>query len=352
MWKLDPPTTELIKWHETTLLEGLYKRIKNKNDESGVTLLDEVAQHILIPLNPDGTEDKSILRQLLILPPIELHELCENIMSQLIIDYDENEFESFLKAKAKKNRDKSETAIYNKYNPILSKLCKVFDYEGQISSQKSRSYKLTLAQGFNTCTYCNRQYVITVGGTNDASRIARPELDHWYSKELFPLMSLNIYNLIPSCSICNSTAKGNIIFRLSTHIHPYLFSKDEPDFKFRYKLTPDFKWTVVLDKLDDVKEQNMVTAFKLDKLYHYHGELEVKDILLFKYQNSNSYLEFLLKDLLSKYQYSKQDIYRMVFCSEFDKSNNLNRPFSKLKRDILIQLGVIKEDGTEIRFLE
>ena len=102
MWKLDPPTTELIKWHETTLLEGLYKRIKNKNDESGVTLLDEVAQHILIPLNPDGTEDKSILRQLLILPPIELHELCENIMSQLIIDYDENEFESFLKAKAKK----------------------------------------------------------------------------------------------------------------------------------------------------------------------------------------------------------------------------------------------------------
>ena len=352
MWKLYAPTPQLTQWYVNTLLEGLCDRIKHKTDKNGVVLLDAATQQVLIPLNQDGTDDKSNLRQLLILPPIELHELCENLMSQLIIDYDENELESFLEAKAKRSRNVSETAIYNKYNPILSPLCKVFDYEGQISSQKSRSYKLTLAQGYNTCTYCNRQYVFTVGGTNDASRIARPELDHWFSKELFPLMSLNIYNLIPSCSICNSTAKGNTIFRLSTHIHPYLFSKDEPDFRFRYKLTSDHKWTIVLDKLDDVKEQNMVTAFKLDKLYHYHGELEVKDILLFKYQNSNSYLEFLLKDLLSKYQYSKQDIYRMVFCSELDKSNNLNRPFSKLKRDILIQLGIIKEDGSGFRFVD
>lgn len=352
MWKLHSPTPELIQWYEMTLLEGLYTRIKNKRDENGNVLLDETTQQVLIPLNPHGEEDTSILRQLLILPPNDLHELCDKLMSRIIVNYDENEFESFLRAKAIKRRNRLETALYNKYNTILFKLCKVFDYEGQISSNKYRSYKLSLEQGFNTCTYCNRQYVITVGGTNDASRIARPELDHWYSKELFPLMSLNIYNLIPSCSICNSSAKGNTIFRLSTHIHPYLFSKDEPDFKFRYKLTPEHNWTIVLDKLDDVKEQNMVEAFKLDKLYYYHGELEVKDILLFKYQNSDSYLKFLLHDLLSHYHYSKQDIYRMIFCSELDKSNNLNRPFSKLKRDILIQLGVIEEDDSGIRFLE
>lgn len=353
MWKLHAPSSKLLEWYETKMLKGLHNRIKSKADKEGNLLLDEHTRRILIPLKPDGTDDNSILEKLLISPPDELHKLSDDLMSQIIHDYDDGEFESFLKAKAKhfKNRNDSEKAIYKKYNDILLKLRTVFDYDGQISSNKSRAYKLTLEQGYNTCTYCNRQYVMTVGGINDASRITRPELDHWYSKELFPLMSLSIYNLIPSCSICNSSVKGNTIFRTSTHVHPYLETKDEPAFSFRYKLTSDHKWTVVLDNLNQ-KEKNMVDAFKLGDLYSYHGELEVKDILLFRYQNSDTYLQFLLQDLLHNYPYSIQDIYRMMFGSELELSNNLNRPFSKLKRDILIQLGIIEKDGSEFRFVE
>lgn len=351
MWKLHAPSSDLVDWYKRKLVKGLNDRIKNKTDKEGNLLLDEHTQRILIPLKPDGTDDNSILEKLLALPPDQLHKLSDDLMSQIIPGYDEGEFESFLKAKASNNRNDSANAIFNKYNSTLSNLRKVFDYDGQISSNKSRAYKLTLEQGHHTCTYCNRQYVITVGGANDDSRITRPELDHWYSKELFPLMSLSIYNLIPSCSICNSSIKGNTIFRTSTHVHPYLETKDEPAFSFRYKLTSDHKWTVVLDNLNQ-KEKNMVDAFKLEDLYSYHGELEVKDILLFKYQNSDSYLKILLTDLLAHYGYSKQEIYRMMFGAELDKSNNLNRPFSKLKRDILIQLGIIEKDGTGFRFVE
>ncbi|MBD5339344.1 MAG: hypothetical protein HDR98_09555 [Bacteroides sp.] len=355
MWKLRAPSEQLLKWYEKKLLEGLSTRIKSNQDENDNILLDERIQRILIPHNPDGSDDTSILKLLLTLPPKELHELSDHLMKQIIVNYDEGELESFLEAKRKRedNRDEDEKIIYNKYNSTLSKLRKVFDYDGQISSNKSRAYKLTFDQGYNTCTYCNRQYVITVGGTNDVSRIARPELDHWYSKELFPLMSLSIYNLIPSCSICNSSVKGNSIFRLSTHIHPYVESNDDPDFTFRYKLDSgaESKWTVVLDTASP-QAQNMIDAFKLDKLYSFHGELEVKDILLFNYQNSDTYLKFLLQDLLSHYHYSKQDIYRMIFGAELDLSANLNRPFSKLKRDVLIQLGIIEKDGDGFRFVE
>lgn len=95
-------------------------------------------------------------------------------------------------------------------------------------------------------------------------------------------MSLNIYNLIPCCSICNSSIKGNTLFSLDTHVHPYLDSTpEEPDFQFNYKLEKDLTYSVICVNIAGIKEQNMLKAFEIEKLYEYHGELEVKDILLF-----------------------------------------------------------------------
>lgn len=347
MWKLHAPSSKLITWYKNKMLDSLYNRIRQVGDDG--PLLEERIQQILAPIDANGNKDLSILEHLLISKPEELHELCDRLMTQIIPGYDESEFENYLNAKKKKNRSDVEQRLYDKYFDTLNRLLQAFDYTNQLSSNKSRSYKLTMEQGHNTCTYCNRQYVITIGGSNDDSRVARPELDHWYSKELFPLMSLSIYNLIPSCSICNSSIKGNAIFSLSTHIHPYLDSTpDEPTFKFRYKLNSDKKWIIVIDNLVNLKEQNMVEAFKLDQLYSFHGELEAKDILLFKYQNSDTYLKFLLKNLLQHYKYTEQDIYRMMFCTEIESKYNLNRPFSKLKRDILTQLGLFEDEHLKL----
>lgn len=40
-------------------------------------------------------------------------------------------------------------------------------------------------------------------------------------------------------------------------------------------------YSVICVNTTDIKEQNMLKAFEIEKLYAYHGELEVKDILLF-----------------------------------------------------------------------
>ena len=348
MWKLKEPSQTLIDWYKDKMLDGLCDRIRNKKGDDGNILLSPEIQDILIP-KLDGVDDTSYLEKLLISKPQELLALCTTLMGKIIPGYNDAEFEDFLKVKNKTNRTQGETALYNKYNDTLRNLLKVFDYETQISENKSRAYKLTMEQGRNTCTYCNRQYVITVGGKNDASRIVRPELDHWFSKELFPLMSLSLYNLIPSCSICNSSIKGNTIFRLDSHVHPYLDeTPSEPQFKFKYKLTKESKWEVVIDKSNDLKEKNMIETFKLEDLYKHHGELEVKDILLFKYQNSDSYLKYLLKNLLVRYKYSEREVYRMMFGTEIESSSLLDRPFSKLKKDILTQLGILENGHFKI----
>ena len=347
MWKLNPPSNKLLKWYVDTMCNNLINRIKTKKDSSGVPIINSTIKQILIPTKSDGTEDDTILKKLLIEKPEALYKLNNKLMKLIIHGYDDNEFETYLSVKKKKKRTVAETRLYNKYHNILERLLNVFDYQGQIANNKERAYALTIQQGHNTCTYCNRQYTITIiknGEHGDTSRIARPQLDHWFSKELYPLMSLSIYNLIPSCSICNSSVKGGAIFRLDTHIHPYLDStSNEPSFRFSYRLNEANQYEVVIRNAYDIKEANMIESLKLKEIYSYHGEIEVKDILKYNYQYSDAYLKTLLQGMLSHYKLSEVDIYRMLFGTELETTNLLNRPLSKLKRDILMEIGILKD---------
>lgn len=348
MWKLSPASDDLLKWYIDTMCEGLKNRIKNKRDSHGNLIINNAIRQILIPLNPDGSDDETIIKQLLTEKPDTLYALNDNLMKCIIKGYNDREFDTYLKAKRKtKNRTKIESYLYKKYNDILKRLQEVFDYNGQLASNKEKAYHLTIGQGHNTCTYCNRQYTITIFESDENNHtlgITRPQLDHWFSKELYPLMSLSLYNLIPSCSICNSSVKGTDIYRLNTHVHPYLdTTPDEPSFRFSYKLNKNKQYEVVIEGLTDTKEKNMVKSLKLEEIYKYHGEIEVKDILQYNYQYSDAYLKTLLKGLLKHYKLSKADIYRMLFGTELETSKNLNRPLSKLKRDILTEIGILKD---------
>ena len=344
MWKLTSPSKDLINWYEKKMCTSLVSRIK--------VSLDRRISKVLIPTLPTGGDDLSIVKRLLFEKPQKLYILNGKLMREIIPGYDESEFNDYLESKGKKcnNRSNYDKLLIRKYHKTLITIRDAFDYEGQLAQNKSRTYRITFEQGHNTCTYCNRQYTITItkdNGNNNESRIARPQLDHWFSKELYPLMSLSLYNLIPCCSICNSSLKGNTIFKLSTHVHPYLDSTpDEPKFKFSYKLIDIEKCEVTIENLTDPKDRkeiNMVEVFKLKEAYKYHGDIEVKDILKYNYQYSDTYLQTLLDNLLEHYKLSKADVYRMLFGTELEASKNLNRPLSKLKRDILTEIGILKD---------
>ena len=40
----------------------------------------------------------------------------------------------------------------------------------------------------------------------------RPQFDHWFPKKKYPLLAISFYNLIPCCTYCNSSVKGDIEF--------------------------------------------------------------------------------------------------------------------------------------------
>lgn len=290
---------------------------------------------VLLPDWNDASPVKTdTLIKLLTEEPYKAYEINNDLMKKFVDGYCESELEK--------------KKLLEKYRIKLRTLEKVFDYEGQISRSKSRSYWLAELIGHNTCTYCNRQYTFTVSGKNDEERITRPAFDHWFPKSLFPLLSLNIYNLIPSCSVCNSGAKGDKLFRLGEYVHPYLQVDDDPKFKFKPQIADKDKdtWNVVLERdvTANPEVDNTINAFGLDRIYDMHGNLEVKDLMDFSQAYSDTYLHDIfnkINDDLGFAGYSKEEIYRMFFGTEPEGSNYLNRPLSKLKRDILEYLYII-----------
>ena len=338
MWHLKHPSIDDLNKYNNLLLPSLMASIDGSNNQP--------IKNTLLPTMQDGSKDDSILKRLLNATPKELYMLTNQLMNILVAGYNDAEFESYLEAKNTRtiNRNPQQVSLYNKYDSILTDLSDIFDYKQKISSNKSRAYTISGIKGRNSCTYCNRQYTQTIvrnGGANNDNRIARPQFDHWFSKELFPLMSLSFFNLIPSCSICNSSAKGNAIFRFNTHVHPYIQTKTNPDFNFSYKAKTNGKWEVDIENATDLRENNMIDDFHLREVYKYHSDLELKDILDFSYANNETYLNTLLNQIMMKFpQKSKEDIYRMFFGTELKEDKFLDRPISKLKFDILKKLGI------------
>lgn len=327
--KLRIPSPTLKDEYVRRYLDKLVNRVKDgvvekKDGKNNVYQLSDEAKDILLPQWNTAKPNTSILRRLLISEPHALKKLNDALTSQL-------------------------NGIPNPSNqPSTQELLKVFGYEKTFNRSKSEAYWLSKQIDSNTCVYCNRQYAITIeegDGLNDAQRLARPAFDHWFSKSDYPLMSLSLCNLIPSCTICNSSVKGATKFDLATHTHPYVHEPDHPDITFRASLTTNTppQWTVVIDTPTGSKEERTVKDMRLQEIYAIHGELEVRDLMNFSRSYPSGYLKQLFEDVLksSKRKLNRSEVYRMLFGAEMNSVHFLDRPLSKLKHDILVEIGVL-----------
>ena len=329
MWYLEKPSEKDLNAYK----ELFYEKIKNKIDKDG---------YFKILLEEDNIE------RLLISELKELYELNNKLMTEFIEDYSVDELKEYQKAKENKKKYEKDTYLINKYDK-LKEIQTIFNYNTLVSGNKDNSYKIAKIKGRNTCTYCNRQYTITL--KKDGEFITRPQFDHWFPKSIFPLLALSFYNLIPSCSICNSSAKGDQIFSFKKLIHPYKRSSPETDFRFSY--LPDGKggWKIDLYNLKGVEKETF-EVFKLKDIYNYHYKLEAKDLLDLAIKNNGTYIEWLLNDMKEKkIAPSYEEAYRLLFGTEYDIKKILDRPFSKLKRDLLIAISDLNPNIAILKYL-
>ena len=213
---------------------------------------------------------------------------------------------------------------------------KIFDYENWLNYDKYNAYDFAKKLDIPTCPYCNRTYTKTVI-TQKGEKIIRPEFDHWFPKSEYPLLALSFYNLIPSCHICNSNVKGKTEFKLDSHFHPYnLASNVKATFSYNYKSCDGYR--IKINTKDDFSRDS-VEAFQLENIYQAHED-EVKDLIKIRQAYSDKYIE-ILNDSLKGVNLSKEEVYRLAFGVHYEDDKFDRRPLSKLKKDILTELGII-----------
>jgi len=294
-------------------------------------------------------------------------------------------FNAFPPEKIKKNKDGKK--IYSSYDKYI----KYFKYDGDNQQNISKFFmKNSKVLKLNTCYFCNIDYInsftitplellnnakmnilkdkvdgigkekakkiidyrknkiITYQNLEEDKILTRKiikkvknskieanhfTLDHFLPKGKCPILSLSLYNFVPSCYACNSTFKG-VDELLKTHLSPT--SKDfsvDTDIKFKLYNKGDFideKFTLALECNKEVEQY--VQTFKLRGRYKFHEKI-AEDIIQKQKQYPNSKIHEMASLLGIPFQQIKNDIFgKELFDETIAVQEN---SFTKLKRDIL-----------------
>lgn len=333
------PKDQKIKDALSNHIKGLFvlvkKRVsKSENKSIKIFLTDDIIKRIL-----NSKPDKLIKFNDSFYKKVFGYSLKG---SKILKDNLSINYKDLTDSKLKRNR--------NKYKKLHKEVNRIFNYEDSFSDKNTKYSAYNLAQNLNinTCSYCNRMYTKTVINKNingEIKKITRPEFDHWFPKSKYPLLALSFYNLIPSCHICNSSVKGDTDLALDKHIHPYVDEKINMQYSYEYdKNLNNHKFKIKFKGDANSKAKNTAEEFKLKEIYETHED-EIKDLLRIKSVYSDTYLQKL--DSLLGVTVSYAEVYRLAFGTYIEESSFDKRPLSRMKRDILKELDIIKDGDDE-----
>ena len=190
-----------------------------------------------------------------------------------------------------------------------------------------------------SCPYCNMHYTLYADKKekNKTDKLAKFQFDHFFDKSTYPMLSMSLYNLIPSCSICNNSKSTT---RLSLSYNPY-YSDISKRFKFKLKdpisLYEVQRITDIIDidivATDSSRKNELddyIKTFNLDTLYQRHGDLaqEIFDKAYeYPYYSNSDNFKFL-KGCGPEY------LKRLWMGTYIDEKDIHRRPMTKFMQDL------------------
>lgn len=159
----------------------------------------------------------------------------------------------------------------------------IFRYKGQNQSIIAKFFMdHSEEMGISTCHYCDTAYInIYHMGKKLRSHF---DIDHFLPKSKCPVLSLSLFNLIPSCPVCNERLKregvlGKIpeeTLMLNPYHKEYAFDEEvkihviptEAYHSIRYQDFPD-KYKIQFKTESEVYQEELDT-FKLNERYDFH----------------------------------------------------------------------------------
>lgn len=222
------------------------------------------------------------------------------------------------------------------YNTISDE---VFTYKNYRKSKGCiDTYKKLIGEQAQ-CFYCNNSKIDVVTYDNGKEKLFL-DLDHFYLKSKYPYLALSFFNLIPCCSSCNSSVRGDVEFNTDNHINPYgnCFNSE-----YVFKLSSEEIVKLALGVDNPITNIDIVPAIgsmrindrtiqDLHLIERYRNEIPLINSLAMKYQRQKHLKEEYFDsfvEIIYGYQYSE-----IPQEPEFIPRIQMG----KLKRDIIAQL--------------
>ncbi len=211
---------------------------------------------------------------------------------------------------------------------------KAFNYDNY-----RKNILIELAEKLNvkTCPYCNMHYTLFAEG-NNKKRLAKFQFDHFFDKSDYPFLSMSLYNLIPSCAVCN---QGKSTGKVSLKFNPYNSAICD-QFHFEANTPPTIISGAKLDK--DIIEINLVSeasctpqeleafdnTFNIKTLYSRHRDI-AQEVFDKAYEEP-----FYLNPCNFKFLQGKSPEYlqRLWMGTYTEKSEIEKRPMTKYIQDL------------------
>lgn len=225
----------------------------------------------------------------------------------------------------------------------------VFKYDDYYQSHKIAPFFMEHAEEMklHTCHYCNMAYINTFeyvddnGGTK--KKKSHFDMDHVLEKADYPILAFSLFNLVPSCPICNERLKRDKTLAKSQRLLKK-FSPTSGAFQFDRNISMElmpiggiikrpFMKNRDAYELDfechaDKSYQKYVKMFRLKERYNYHKveALRLKDLKM-RYPTTN--VSSIASLLGLTFDEVNEDIFGLRFAKEE------HRCFEKLRRDML-----------------
>lgn len=241
-------------------------------------------------------------------------------------------------------RFKSKKTNRYRQNDFCNEIIKALNYKGFRDV-----YATEIAQVINvkTCPYCNAALTVVTEKERGVYN-ARFQLDHYFPKSRYPLLSISFFNLIPSCNNCNQS-KSSKPPALNKDFHLYTEENTKELFEFEIPKHNVVKY--ILSR----KQEDIEIIFKsgldgnIKNTDHYNDSFNIKGIyatqkdvaeeLLLKYI---AYNKTQIDDLSELLSLPPDIISRIVIGNYIDRESIHKRPLAKFQQDIARQLGLIK----------
>ena len=223
-----------------------------------------------------------------------------------------------------------------------------FNYDGY---RKNTLILLAEKLNFKSCPYCNMHYTLFAEeGKYYKDKLTKFQFDHFFDKADYPFLSMSLYNIIPSCGVCN---QGKSTGHLSLKFHPYANSiSDQFHFEVADPLTlfsggkkDRIELNVVPDHATDAELKEYNDVFHVHTLYRRHGDI-AQEVFDTAYEESY-YLDSSSFQFLSGV--APDYMLRLAYGTYMDKHEIEKRPMSKYIQDLRKQAMDYKLSGIKLR---